>query len=201
MVLITHLRLQAVAPPVKGSPTPVKVAPAGHGRVVASFTAPGSGSPTPVEVAPAGLCRVVASFFSAPGSGSPTPVEVAPAGICRVASFFSWPRSCLLHPPAFCGPVSALASFFRPRWPWFVRIDNRLFTVFHDYLTLIVLTRFLSRGIDDCSLFLHDFLTSIVLTNFHDDCFLHDFKTQILWTGNFEKRCARTNRKSKLSEN
>ena len=96
-----------------------------------------------VKVAPAGLGRVVASFFSAPGSGSPSPVEVAPAGLGlgRVVAFFSpaldsLTRSCILPPPAFCGvnlqqtvkdcPFSALALFLRPRWLRFVWIDNYL---------------------------------------------------------------------------
>ena len=76
-------RPQAVAPrPLWRLPPPASVASSPP-----FFSAPGSGSPSPVEVAPAGLGRVVASFFfSATGSGSPSPVEVAPAGLCRVAS-------------------------------------------------------------------------------------------------------------------
>ena len=94
----------------------------------------GSGSPSPVEVAPAGLCCVVASFFSAPGSGSPSPVEVAPAGLCRVdlasASWEVAPAGLDSSSSAKCSPFSALPSFFRPGWHWFVWI-----------LTNVVLTK------------------------------------------------------------
>ena len=125
-------------------------------------------SPSPVEVAPAGLCRVVASFFSAPGSGSPSPVEVAPAGLCRVvASFFSAPGSGTSSPALRLGLLSTrwlflvlynedyisdvyalslglLNHFFTPGWLRFVWIFYSLTTFhcfFHDFLTLIVLTK------------------------------------------------------------